>query len=82
MEHYSFKCGSCNCSYNYVGFKTGIGKTEAQLKQMRDETHICRHCEYDDREGEKKSEQSLDMVDNASSDAAAFAASLFAPKDP
>lgn len=46
METYHFKCRNpdCKARYSYVGFKTGIGKTPAQLDQMRREGTVCRQC--------------------------------------
>lgn len=78
MEHYTFNCGKCGASYNYVGYKTGIGKNEAQLKQMADDAHVCRECGYDDRteEGGPKNEQKLDWGDNPSTASANMAAGL------
>jgi len=78
MESYEFKCGSCGAQYRYVGFKTGIGKTPEQLKQMADERHVCRECGHDDREGGEKSEHGLDMSPGANG-AAKLAAECAAP---
>lgn len=46
MEYYRSTClnPACQKTYTWVGFKTGIGKTQEQLEQMhRDET-VCRYC--------------------------------------
>ena len=75
MEQYTFNCAACGANYNYTGFKTGIGKTAAQLKQMSDERHVCRKCGYDDRTGDSTmpNTHSLDMSEEANA-AGAFAA--------
>jgi hypothetical protein len=77
MEHYIFNCGKCRSHYSYVGYKTGIGKTQAQLKAMDDERHVCDRCGYDDREGIEKNSHDLDMGTNQSSESASFALDLF-----
>ena len=73
MESYQFKCGACGAQYSYVGFKTGIGKTAAQLKQMEDERHVCRECGHDDRTGGNENEHGLDWSESANA-AASFVA--------
>lgn len=78
MESYEFKCGACGTSYRYTGFKTGIGKTLAQLKQMEDERHVCRDCGHDDRQGGEKNKHGLDMSPEANA-AAAFVAECLTP---
>lgn len=44
MEAYKSTCQSCGKVYFWTGYKTGIGKTEVQLKQMHDERTICKYC--------------------------------------
>ena len=44
MEAYESHCPDCGRSYTWVGYKTGIGKTEAQLAQMKKEETTCKHC--------------------------------------
>jgi DNA-directed RNA polymerase subunit N (RpoN/RPB10) len=44
MEAYKSACKSCGKEYFWTGYKTGIGKTEEQLKQMHDEMTICKYC--------------------------------------
>lgn len=44
MEAYKSTCKSCGAIYFWTGYKTGLGKTEAQLKAMRQRETICREC--------------------------------------
>jgi len=44
MEVYCSSCPDCGAKYQWAGYKTGIGKTEAQLQQMRDNETICKEC--------------------------------------
>ena len=37
MEAYKMKCNSCGRARNWVGYKTGLGKTPEQLQEMRKE---------------------------------------------
>lgn len=48
MEAYRSHCPHCNRTYNWSGYKTGIGKSAEQLAQMRREQTVCRYC---DKEG-------------------------------
>lgn len=80
MESYEFKCGACGSQYVYTGFKTGIGKTPAQLKQMEDERHVCRDCGHDDRQGGENNKHGPDMSPEANA-AAGFAAECLTPPD-
>jgi len=45
MEAYKSTCNSCGKSYFWNGYKTGIGKTVAQLEQMEKERTVCKHCQ-------------------------------------
>jgi hypothetical protein len=45
MEAYKSTCGSCGKEYFWSGYKTGIGKTEAQLAEMQKERTICKYCQ-------------------------------------
>lgn len=53
MEHNVTTCPACGQTYEWVGYKTGIGKTEAQLALMHDDDHVCKGCGYDDRTGDQ-----------------------------
>jgi len=44
MEAYKSTCPHCNKSYFWSGYKTGIGKTAAQLEQMEKEHTVCKYC--------------------------------------
>lgn len=44
MEAYKSDCPSCGASYFWTGFKTGLGKTDAQLAKMRRDETVCRQC--------------------------------------
>lgn len=44
MEAYKSECSVCGAVYSWVGYKTGLGKTEAQLAQMRRNETVCREC--------------------------------------
>ncbi|MCK9567554.1 hypothetical protein M0R72_01230 [Candidatus Pacearchaeota archaeon] len=48
MEAYKSTCNSCGKSYFWNGYKTGIGKTESQLEQMKNERTICKYCQSPD----------------------------------
>lgn len=50
MEHYRTTCPRCESSRSWVGYKTGFGKTQEQLEQMRKEKKTCIHCGYDKAE--------------------------------
>ena len=50
MEHYIFSCGNCKARYIYMGFKTGIGKTQLQLEQVRHVANVCGKCGHDKRD--------------------------------
>jgi hypothetical protein len=45
MEAYKSTCKSCGKSYTWSGYKTGIGKTEAQLEQMKIDRTVCKYCQ-------------------------------------
>jgi hypothetical protein len=44
MEAYESQCPDCGRSYTWIGHKTGIGKTEVQLAQMKKARTTCKHC--------------------------------------
>lgn len=44
MEYNRSKCLSCTREYSWVGFKTGLGKTDAQLLEMSHKDHTCNYC--------------------------------------
>jgi len=44
MEAYESRCPDCGRTYTWVGYKTGIGKSEAQLAQMKKDQTTCKHC--------------------------------------
>lgn len=44
MEAYKSKCPDCNEVYFWTGYKTGIGKTQAQLDKMKRDQTVCKHC--------------------------------------
>lgn len=45
MEAYESTCKKCGHKWQWVGYKTGIGKTPAQLEQMRTEGTVCPKCQ-------------------------------------
>lgn len=49
MESYVTECKHCGHVRHWVGFKTGIGKTQEQLDQMRKDQTICVECGKDVR---------------------------------
>lgn len=44
MEWYVTACSRCRHVRHWTGYKTGIGKTEQQLLQMREEATTCASC--------------------------------------
>ena len=44
MERYRSYCPYCDRQYSWVGYKTGLGKTEAQLERMKNDQIICKYC--------------------------------------
>ena len=46
MEAYKSYCSRCKETYFWAGYKTGIGKTEEQLIQMKKYETVCKHCGY------------------------------------
>ena len=44
MEYYVADCADCGAHYRYVGYKTGLGKSQAQLEQMKRDRTVCREC--------------------------------------
>ena len=44
MEAYRSRCPDCGRTYNWTGYKTGLGKTPEQLQKMHDDSHICKFC--------------------------------------
>lgn len=44
MEAYKSYCPGCKETYYWTGYKTGIGKTEEQLRQMKRDETVCKHC--------------------------------------
>jgi len=71
MESYKSHCPDCGATYTWEGFKTGIGKTEAQLQQMERDRTTCREC------GGTNLQTDLDMDPNcAGAQASSFAANL------
>lgn len=71
MEYYESKCPDCGAHYKWVGYKTGIGKTEAQLAQMHRDRTVCRKC------GSTKLKTDLDMSDEANAGVNLVAGLLF-----
>jgi len=59
MEAYKSTCPNCGAVYFWTGFKTGIGKTPAQLKQMKRDETVCKKC------GSHKLKTTLDMESEA-----------------
>jgi hypothetical protein len=45
MEAYKMKCNNCGRTRNWVGYKTGLGKTPEQLKEMEREETTCQYCD-------------------------------------
>lgn len=44
MEYYESTCGACGRTYQWIGYKTGLGKTPEQLEGMRRRQTTCRYC--------------------------------------
>ena len=44
MEAYKSYCPDCKKTYYWQGFKTGIGKTQQQLNEMKNKSTTCKHC--------------------------------------
>lgn len=44
MEQYFVYCPDCDSTYGFTGYKTGLGKTKAQLSYMWRERTVCRNC--------------------------------------
>lgn len=44
MEAYKTVCPDCGHIRNWVGYKTGVGKTAEQLAQMRKDETTCVNC--------------------------------------
>ena len=44
MEYYESTCSKCRHRWQWVGYKTGIGKTHAQLEEMRTAGKTCPRC--------------------------------------
>jgi len=44
MEYYYVYCPDCEKQYHYYSYKTGLGKSEGQLKQMWENCHVCKYC--------------------------------------
>jgi DNA-directed RNA polymerase subunit RPC12/RpoP len=46
MEAYKSYCSNCKETYFWIGYKTGIGKTAEQLRQMKRDETVCKYCGY------------------------------------
>lgn len=44
MEYYESKCKACGHIWQWTGYKTGIGKTPAQLEAMSKAGKTCPKC--------------------------------------
>lgn len=44
MQWYRSSCPDCGRSYSWIGYKTGLGKTYAQLNQMCKDETTCKYC--------------------------------------
>ena len=51
MEYYQSTCNSCGHHWTWTGYKTGLGKTEAQLESMWVAGKVCPVCEGGARVG-------------------------------
>jgi hypothetical protein len=51
MEHYESKCGECGHRWRWVGYKTAIGKTDAQVAEMKKAGTRCPRCHGDAKVG-------------------------------
>jgi len=76
VENYIFTCGKCEKKYSFVGYKTGLGKSKAQLEEMAGDEHVCRECGHDDRKGGPKNSCDLDWGDNPSTASAEHVAGI------
>ncbi len=45
MEANKTTCCTCGKVRFWTGYKTGLGKSPAQLEQMHRDRHVCRFCE-------------------------------------
>lgn len=68
MEAYKSKCKKCGRTYFWTGYKTGLGKTPAQLEEMRRDETICRHCGADGLETTADRESEAGQVFKAQDD--------------
>lgn len=44
MEAYKSSCPDCGHTWFWTGFKTGIGKTQEQLAEMKRKRETCVRC--------------------------------------
>lgn len=65
MEYYESKCGSCAHTWRWVGYKTGIGKTQAQLEEMRTAGTVCPRCGKGAQVGLDHTSESATALDGA-----------------
>lgn len=47
MEAYKTTCSDCGHIRHWVGYKTGLGKSAEQLKQMEKDMGTCEKCGSD-----------------------------------
>jgi hypothetical protein len=70
MEYYESTCTQCGHRWQWTGYKTGIGKTEAQLEEMRVAGKTCPHCKGEAKRG-------LDMTSDVAIEMNSLFSSLF-----
>ena len=72
MEYNESTCTKCHHRWTWTGYKTGLGKTAAQLEQMRTEGKTCPRCGGEAKVG-------LDMTSEPAKALSSFVSSLLVP---
>jgi hypothetical protein len=65
MEYYESTCQKCKHRWRWVGYKTGIGKTAAQLAEMRVAGTVCPLCKGPALRGLDNTSQDAVELNNA-----------------
>ena len=65
MEAYKSTCPDCGAVYYWHGYKTGLGKSKAQLEEMHRKDTVCRECGSNKLKTEVDRESELGQVFNA-----------------
>src|SRR5438105_810686 len=65
MEAYKTTCPDCGNVRFWVGYKTGIGKTPEQLREMRTNMTVCMRCGSDKAQTDADCETEIGQMFNA-----------------